>query len=180
MANPTELFIPINLPVLLPNGKMDPTWWNFFLSFAQGISTIDLATQVSGVLASHHGGTGLNNGTRTLTLGGFSLALTQTGNSALTMPTSGTVISTLAFKSKRVTTGAISGGSSGLVVVTWDTAFADANYTPVVSVLDSTASTSSLSITHIEAKIAASITVRVANAAGGPLTGTLQALALHD
>src|SRR6185437_5055036 len=38
------------------------------------------------------GGTGVNNGTSTLTLlGGYTLSFTMTGNTALTLPTSGTI-----------------------------------------------------------------------------------------
>ncbi len=180
MANPTELFLPINLPVLLPNGKMDPTWWNFFVSFAQGISTIDLASQVTGILAAAHGGTGVNNSSKNLTLNGFGLTLTQTAATAVTMPVSGTVISTLALKSQRTTTGSISGGGTALVTVTWPAPFADTNYTVVASIVDVTAAVASLSIVHVESIAASAIMVRVANAAVGALTGTVQALALHD
>ena len=178
--DPTELLLPINLPVLLPNGKMDPTWWNFFFQFAQGISVIDLATQVSGVLASGHGGTGVNNGSRTLTLAGFNLTLTQTANSAVTMPTSGTLISTAVLKSQRVTTGSIGSGASAAITVTWPSPFSDTSYTAVASVLDSTGSSASLSVVHIETVSSSSISVRVSNTAGGSLTGTIQAIALHD
>lgn len=178
--DPLNLYLPINTPVLLPNGKMDPVWWKFFVDFAQGISVIDLTTQVTGVLAPIHGGTGANNGSQSLTLSGFSLAVTQTGPSSVTMPTSGTLISTTGFKSKRVTTGSVSGGGTALVTVNWPSAFADTNYTAVASVLDSTGAVASLSVVHIESQLVGSISVRVSNAAAGALTGTIQALALHD
>ncbi len=178
--DPRDLFLPIQAPVLLPNGLMDPVWWKYFIDFAEGISVIDLATQVSGVLPSVNGGTGINNGSRTLTLSGFSLTITQTALSAVTMPTSGTLISTTGFKSQRVSTGSIGAGASAVITVTWPTPFADTSYTPVVSVLDSTTAALSLSVVHIETKIAASISVRVQNTSAGSLTGTLQALALHD
>lgn len=178
--DPAQLFIPINTLVILPNGKIDPTWWKFFVDFAGGISTIDLATQVSGVLSSQNGGTGVDNGGRNLIIAGFSLALIQTSNSVVTMPTSGTLVSTTGLKSKRVTTGSVGAGGTALVVVTWDTSFTDVNYTAVVSVDDTTASVSSMTIVHIEAKAAASISVRVNNASGGALTGTINAIAFHD
>lgn len=178
--DPTELFIPINTPVLLPNGKMDPTWWKFFVDFAQGISTIDLASQVSGVLPSQNGGTGINNGGRNLALQGFTLILTTTAPTAVTLPTSGTLISTTRLQSERVSTGSIPSGGSAVVTVTWATAFADANYTAVASVLNTTAAVLSLAVVHIESQIAASISVRVQNTSGGALTGTVEAIAFHD
>jgi hypothetical protein len=178
--NPSELLLPVNLPVLQPDGKMDPTWWNFFFQFAQGISTIDLATQVTGTLSASHGGTGANNGSRSLTIAGFPLTLTQTALTALTMPTSGTLVSTTGLTSKRVSTGSISGGGSALVTVTWAVPFADTSYTALASVLDTTISASALSVVHIESLSVASISVRISNASGGALTGTVQAIAYHD
>lgn len=178
--DPAQLFIPINTPVLQPNGKIDPTWWKFFVDFAGGISTIDLATQVTGVLPSENGGTGIDNGNRHLVIGGFDLGLIQTAPSLVTMPTSGTLISTTALKSKRVTTGSVGAGGTALIVVTWDTSFTDANYTAVVSVEDTTAAAASMTIVHIEAKAAASISVRVNNASGGAIVGTINAIAFHD
>lgn len=84
------------------------------------------------------------------------------------------------FKHARVTTGSVSAGATALVTITWTTAFADANYTVVAEVLDSTASSLSLSVVHIESKTASAVTVRVLNNALGSLTGTIQAIACHD
>jgi len=84
------------------------------------------------------------------------------------------------FKHTRVTTGSIAGGSTGLVTVTWTTAFADANYTVTANVVDSTTSSLSLSVVHIESISASTVTVRVLNNAIGALTGTLQCIAVHD
>lgn len=84
------------------------------------------------------------------------------------------------FRSQRVTTGAVGGSSSALVTVTWAVPFTDTNYTVVVSVVDSTASTAALSIMHIEAITKTAIQVRVQNSAVGALTGTLHAIATHD
>jgi hypothetical protein len=84
------------------------------------------------------------------------------------------------FKHARVTTGSIGAGASSLVTVTWGTAFADTNYSAVVSVQDSTAAVASLAVVHIESKTASAITVRVENTSAGSLTGTLHAIAVHD
>jgi hypothetical protein len=84
------------------------------------------------------------------------------------------------FKHTRVTTGSIAGGSTALVTVTWTTAFADANYTVTADVIDSTTSSLSLSVVHIESVTASAVTVRVLNNAIGALTGTLNVIACHD
>ena len=64
--------------------------------------------------------------------------------------------------------------------VTWGTAFADDSYTVLASVQDSTATSLSLSVVHVETKSATQVQVRVLNNAAGALTGTLQILAVHD
>jgi hypothetical protein len=84
------------------------------------------------------------------------------------------------FKHSRVSTGSVGAGSTALVTITWGTAFADTNYTVGVDVQDSTTSSLSLSVVHIESKTAAAITVRVINNSVGSLTGTLHAVAVHD
>jgi hypothetical protein len=177
----TEPFIPIALDVLLPNGKMHPTWWKFFLDTAVGLTTVDLATQTTGILPAGSGGTGINNNGKSLTLGGaFALTLTQTANTNVTLPTSGTLISSTRLQAGRVTTGAIGPGASALVTLTWGVAFADANYTVNASVVDATAAVTSLQVVHIETVLAASVAVRVQNTAAGALTGTLNAIGMHD
>lgn len=105
-----------------------------------------------------------------------------TFSSTLTSPTIATGISNngSGMKHARVTTGSISAGSTALITVTWGTAFADANYTPVASVIDSTTSSLSLSVVHIESVSASAVTVRVLNNAVGSLTGTVQVIAVHD
>jgi fibronectin-binding autotransporter adhesin len=64
---------------------------------------INLANQVTGVLPGTNGGTGVNNGANTITLGGnlttsgaFPLTLTSTASTSVTLPTSGTLIATAA------------------------------------------------------------------------------------
>jgi hypothetical protein len=84
------------------------------------------------------------------------------------------------LKHQRVTTGSVSAGSTALVTLTWTTTFADGNYTVNCSVLDSTTSSLSLSVVHVEAVNAADVRVRVLNNAVGSLTGTLHCIAMHD
>lgn len=84
------------------------------------------------------------------------------------------------FKHKRVTTGSVNAASTALVTVTWGTAFADTNYTATASVFETTTSSLSISVVHIESVTAAAITVRVINNAAGALTGEVHAFAVHD
>lgn len=84
------------------------------------------------------------------------------------------------FKHARVTTGSIGAASTALVTVTWTTAFSDANYTVSANVEDTTTSSLSLSVVHVETKSASAVTVRVLNNAAGALTGTLHVIGVHD
>lgn len=84
-------------------------------------------------------------------------------------------------KHARTTTGSVGIGSTVLVTVTWTTAFADANYTVQASVVDSTTTSLSLSVVHVESVSASAVTVRVLNnSATTAITGTLHVLAVHD
>ena len=67
-------------------------------SSLQTVGTIGTGTWQGTIISPTYGGTGINNGTKTITLGGnfthsgaHSLTLTTTGNTSLTLPTSGTV-----------------------------------------------------------------------------------------
>lgn len=69
------------------------------------------STNFSGVLAPDKGGTGVNNGVSTFTIGGnfsmvgaFTFAGTLTGNTAVTFPTSGTLATTTGIPSVPLTT----------------------------------------------------------------------------
>ncbi len=85
------------------------------------------------------------------------------------------------FKHARVSTGSIAASSSAAVTVTWTSAFADANYTPICSVQEATAGTASLRVHHIQSIAAGSIVVRVVNDnTSSALTGTLVCQAVHD
>lgn len=87
---------------------------------ASGVVTIknggvDLTTEVAGVLPPANGGTGVNNGTNTLTLAGnlatsgaFASTFTMTGATNVTFPTSGTLATVGG------TVASFSGGTTGL------------------------------------------------------------------
>ena len=67
-------------------------------SSLQQVGTIGTGTWQGTVISPTYGGTGVNNGSKTITLGGnfthtgaHTLSLTTTGNTSLTLPTSGTV-----------------------------------------------------------------------------------------
>lgn len=66
-----------------------------------GPVNLGLSTAVTGVLPAANGGTGVNNGANTLTLGGnlttagaFASTFTMTGTTAVTFPTAGTLMTT--------------------------------------------------------------------------------------
>lgn len=83
------------------------------------------------------------------------------------------------LQTKRQTTGSVPAGGTADVVVTWPTAFTDANYTaPLPAVVDAA---NDLVVDRLVAQAAASITVRVRNTDTlNAATGTLHAIALHD
>ncbi len=197
----SSLFLDPQKPFVSKDGRsLSPEAWRYLKDLQNTLTTIDLSTQVTGVLPGTNGGTGINNGTKSLTLGGaFTLTLTQTANTNVTLPNSGTLVATTspvtavnlnvttgvapdsgAIKHKRVTTGSVGAGATTLVTVTWGTAFPDANYTATASVVDATTAVLSLSIVHIESIAAGAVTVRVQNTSLGALTGTVQVIALHD
>jgi hypothetical protein len=156
---------------------MNDVWWKYFLDVAQGLGTIDLTSQVTGILPGTNGGTGANNGARTFAWSGFNLSFTLGAATSLSLPSTGAL---MASKAERVTTGSIAAGASALVTLTWAVAFADANYTAVASVLDATAAAASLRVVHVESVTAAAVGVRVENTSAGALTGTVQVIGMHD
>jgi hypothetical protein len=91
------------------------------------LGTVTTGTWNAGVIAGTYGGTGVNNGARTITIGGnvstantfttsgnFALTLTSTAATNVTLPTTGT-LATLAgtetFTNKTLTTPTINGGT---------------------------------------------------------------------
>lgn len=85
------------------------------------LGTIGTGTWQATIISPTYGGTGVNNGTKTITLGGnlttsgeFTTTITVTANTSVTLPTSGT-LATLAetetFTNKTLTSPTITGGS---------------------------------------------------------------------
>jgi hypothetical protein len=95
-------------------------------------------------------------------------------------PNVGVFTNASGFKHARISTGSIVAGSTAPITNTWVTAFADANYTVSASVVDSTASSLSLSVVHIDSVTTTNVVVRVLNNAIGSLTGVLHLIAIHD
>ena len=85
------------------------------------------------------------------------------------------------FKHTRLTTGSIGASSSAAVTHTWTTAFADANYTVAISVVEADTDVLTLHVDHIESISASQVVIRVENRdAGAARTGTLHLTATHD
>ncbi len=85
------------------------------------------------------------------------------------------------FKHKRVTgctTGATAGNNCE-TTVTWTTAFADANYTPVCTLLG-TATLGHLAAISTSAIAAASVRVQTVTDTNAAITGTINCIAVHD
>ena len=82
---------------------------------------------------------------------------------------------------KRVTTGSITASSAANITVTWDTPFADANYT-VVATLDETTETnySEFYVERLINKTKDDIDVRVQNKSVSAKTATINIIAIHD
>lgn len=79
---------------------------------------------------------------------------------------------------QRVTTGSIALSTTTPVTLTWGTAFADANYTVVASVVDASGF---LEVAQIVSFSMTQVVVNIRNAdSGGAHTGTLCLIALHD
>jgi hypothetical protein len=121
--------------------------------------------------------TGTATAARTATLPDKSITVAGTASETFTSPTVNTsVLQGSGLKHQRVTTGAIGATSSVDVTLTWTSAFADANYTPVVSVVESTG----ILTATIKSFSASAVVVTVKNTSAGSLTGTLLAQAMHD
>jgi len=82
------------------------------------LGTISTGTWHGSVVASQYGGTGINNGTSTITIGGnltfsgaFTTAFTVTGNTSVVLPTTGTLVnSSVTTLSSLVSVGTITTG----------------------------------------------------------------------
>jgi hypothetical protein len=95
------------------------------------LGTIGTGTWQGGIISPTYGGTGVNNGSRTITLGGnfthtgaHTLTLTTTANTSVTLPTTGTLATlagTESLSNKTITSSSFSGttiAASGLVTLT--------------------------------------------------------------
>jgi len=96
-------------------------WAIIFVLFCCGLlmgagTVINLATQVSGLLPTANGGTGVaNNASNTITFSGnFGLTLTLSNTTSLTLPTSGTLVnSAVTTLSSLASVGTLTGGATG-------------------------------------------------------------------
>lgn len=84
--------------VTIPAGKAYMLAWNGLDFIATGVTTVNLATDVTGILPGTNGGTGVNNTGKTITLGGnlttsgaFDTTLTTSAVTNVTLPTTGTL-----------------------------------------------------------------------------------------
>jgi hypothetical protein len=84
--------------VTIPAGKAFMLAWNGSDFVTTGVTTVNLATDVTGILAGVNGGTGVNNTGKTITLGGnlttsgaFDTTLTTSAATNITLPTTGTL-----------------------------------------------------------------------------------------
>ncbi len=105
----------------IAGGKLTAPAWRYLQDLQVTLTTIDLATQVSGVLLGTNGGTGKNNGSHTVSLSGdisvagdfstagaFATVLTSTAPTNVTLPTTGTLLtkdSAITAVNLNVTTG---------------------------------------------------------------------------
>lgn len=142
-----------------------------------GANTVGNGTGRTHELVVGANAVGLGSNTTAIGTNGTTTACTIYGTQ--TIP-SGIAADGGGHKHSRVTTGSVAGLGSALVTVTWTTAFADTSYTVVASVLNSTAATAALKVTHVESITASAITVRVENTSVVALTGTLHVIAIHD
>lgn len=113
---------------------------------------------------------------------------TPTGTGSIVLDTAPTIINVnlstgvaadgSGLKHQSVTTGSIALSATVDVTLTWASAFADASYTPVVSLLDAS---NKLTLVGIKSFNGAGVTVTVTNTdAGAAHTGTLEVFAAHN
>lgn len=172
--------------------QMTSTSGDVSLGGAQASLTGSASTTITGtnsVTVSSSGGNIQLDGNSVAIPSSITVGGSDEGNSGqvLTSNGAGSPVSwednaSIDIQHKRVTTGSINAAATAEIVVTWDTPFADTNYTVNASVLVANPGNAVpfLEIVHLDDKLAASITVRVVNSSGGALTGEIQAIAIHD
>jgi hypothetical protein len=85
------------------------------------------------------------------------------------------------LKHQSVQTGPIHASSSAMVILTWATAFADSNYDPQCALVDSTESSDTIRIHHIESFGPSSVSVLITNDDHFKAhSGTLHCLGIHQ
>ena len=135
-ANVLAPITPANSSIMLSSSGGVPAWGTTLPGGVQtnitSLGTIAVGTWQASLIGSTYGGTGVNNGSSTITIGGnvtFSGANTftgtLTGNTSVTFPTSGTLATTSQLTMGTVTSvatsGLVTGGTitaSGTVTVT--------------------------------------------------------------
>lgn len=88
--------------------------------------------------------------------------------------------STFNARHVRVATGNILTGVRADVTCTWGTAFADTNYSVVVTVEDTTALGLGLQAERVRSKTASAVVVQVLNASLSTDSGTVHCYGVHD
>ncbi len=86
------------------------------------------------------------------------------------------------FEHERVTTATCNADTRCDTVITWNTAFADANYTPVCSVLDTNYVGTNLGfvLERLAAQSAASVTATYVNQGASNVAAVINCIAVHD
>lgn len=74
----------------------------------------------------------------------------------------------------------LAAGARTNVTVTWPKAYPDTNYSAVATVEDPSALGTGLRVERIRAKSTTGLTVQVINDSAGALSGTVDAIAVHD
>lgn len=83
------------------------------------------------------------------------------------------------LRAARASTGSVAGTGQADVTVTFDSAFADTNFTVTASVVEDEAS-ESLRVRRIRSVTAGQVVVNVVNNAIVPRSGTVHVIAVHD